>query len=126
MKPKKNSLPDLHPKAQLLITGKPILASQAVELISFSADLCFRNWCSADGAIGHIDSIMPRSSYSQLTGDLKKLAERFKFLDLGVSVMSGPPGTFTMPLVSFLLKNGEMMKTNDVHFGHPPPKRMKT
>src|SRR5438270_4107646 len=91
----KTSRITLHPKAQVIITGKPLTPEQAQEVTSFTENLSVDGWCGSDGTIGHIDSVKPEISYEKLYGDLMELAQRFWFLELGVSVMSGPPGTFT-------------------------------
>lgn len=115
--------PVIHPKAQVLITGASLTPDQAKRVIEASKNFCLQNWCGPDGAIGHIDAIQPNASYDKLYGDLLELS-KFFFLDLGVSVMSGPPKTFTTPVISFSIKDGTLKKGEYVHYGHPPPRRL--
>jgi hypothetical protein len=117
-------LPTLHPRAQVIITGTKLASDQAQTVIKLSEALSLRNWCAEDGSIGHLDSIEPNTSFESFIGDLKTLAQ-VPYLNMGVSVMNGPPGTFVTPIASFLIKNGEMTKTENVHVGHPPPRRLK-
>jgi hypothetical protein len=123
--PLKAKTPSLHPNAQVIITGKPLTPEQACDVIEFSQGLSVTSWCGVDGSIGHIDSIRPNTTFEKLYGDLEELGRKFSFLELGVSVMSGPPGSFTIPVASFQIKQSLLKRKEDVHFGHPPPKRMK-
>ena len=107
----------------MLVTGSALTPDQAKRVIEATQSLCLQNWCSVDGAIGHIDAIQPNASYDKLYGDLLELS-KFFFLDMGISVMSGPPKTFTTPVVSFSIKDGVLKKGEFVHYGHPPPRRL--
>lgn len=126
MKPNQaNKPPSIHPKAQVIITGKSLTPEQAQEVIQFSKGMSVDSWCGVDGSIGHIDSLKPNTTYDKLYSDLLELTNKFYFLDLGISVMSGPPGTFTMPVVSFQLKECSLKRNGTPHYGHPAPKRLK-
>jgi hypothetical protein len=123
MKSTNISQPKLHPQAQVIITGSPITSEQAKRVIQASNGMCFDSWCGDDGSIGYLDSIKLGTSYQQIWSHLCELSN-FTFLNLGVSVMNGPPKTPTYPVASFLVKDGIVKKTTDVHYGHPPPKRI--
>lgn len=116
-----------HSQAQVLVSGKPVPPELVMSLIRFSAQhiRIFQDWIALDGSVGHLDSIHLGSTYEQVVGELTLLAKEHPFLDVAVSVMSGPPGTFTIPVVTFHLKEGTVKKSPFAHFGHPPPKRVK-
>lgn len=121
----KPTQPVLHPNAQVLITGKPLNPVQAQEVMAFTQDLSLNGWCASDGSIGHLDSIKPNTTYEKLWSDLQALSVKFPFLDMGISVMSGPPGSFNLPLVSFHLHKSKLRKDPMAHMTHPPPQRLK-
>lgn len=122
-KPKSHSI---HPNAQIIITGHPLTPEQAQEVMEFSKELSVSSWCAADGSIGHIDGVRPHTTFDKLYTDLLELSMRFSFLDMGVTVMSGPPGTFTQPVLGFSLKKSSLKRSELPHVGHPAPKRMKS
>lgn len=125
---RKQSTVRIPPQAQVLISGKPVGSEQAQDLMAFSIQhlSSFQNWCSLDGSIGHLDAILPAATYDQLVSELELLTKKFPFLDVALSIMSGPPGTFTVPLVTFHLKEGTLKRSASAHFGHPAPKRLKS
>ena len=115
----------LHTQAQVIVTGTSLTHKQAEAIINFSKTISLSSWCSSDGLIGHIDSIKPNTTYEQLYADLMLLAQMFKFLELGISIMSGPPGSYTHPLVSFRIYQGKLKQSLNPHAGHPAPKRLR-
>lgn len=88
--------------------------------------MSFSGWCSPEGAIGHLDGFLRKITYEQLLEELGTLANTFPFLDdMGVAVMSGPPGSPVLLVLSLRLQNRKVKRVPDAHFGHPPPKRLK-
>lgn len=115
----------LHPQAQVIITGKTLLPEQVTAIKPLiDSGFCVANWLNDDGCVGHLGSIEPKTTLEKFNGDMEKLRE-YKFLDLGITLMSGPPGTFVMPVVSYSLKNGNLTQNPNAHFSHPPPRRFK-
>lgn len=127
MKKKKNPKPfQIHPRAQLIITGKPVKSEQIDMLRECVGNqFCVTNWFSSDGTIGHIDSMQPQVEFEKFYWDFDRLT-CLPFLDIGITVMNGPPGVHVSPVASYALKNGTFSKRENVHFGHPPPRRLKT
>jgi len=122
---KRSNFPNLHPKAQLIITGMPLTSAQVADVLIFSEQQrTFQGWCSVDGAIGHLDSMQPNATCDQIHQELEELSRKFNFLELAISIMSGPPGTFTSPLITFHVKKGVVRRDHAGHVGHPPPKRI--
>lgn len=119
------SASEFHPRTQVLITGKPITEEQAESVIAFSKSMGVQGWCSPDGTLGHLDSIEPGTTMERLMKDLKGLAKVFGFLDMGITIMNGPPGTRTFPMESYRLKNKELKSDPNPHIGHTPPMRLK-
>ena len=122
----------LHPEAQVIITGKRLSTEQVKLLINSNGEeelltsCLISSWFDArDGYIGHIDSVFPGVTYEELQEVLKDLAKKYSFLDLGISIMSGPPGTFTKPLISFSIFKNTLKQTYLPHINHFPPKRIK-
>jgi hypothetical protein len=109
----------------VIVTGKPLSPEQAASVASFADTMSFSGWCSPEGTIGHLDGFSRKSTYEQLLEELRVLANTFPFLDMGVTVMSGPPGSPVLPVLSLRLQNGRAKRVPDAHFGHPPPKRLK-
>ncbi len=126
MKKDKNPKPfPIHPKAQVIITGR-LLKPEHVQTLKerVGSNFCVTNWFTNDGIVGHIDSIQPGVEFEKFYWDFERLAS-LSFLDIGVTVMSGPPGVHVTPVASYMLKNGTFSKRENVHFGHPPPRRLK-
>jgi hypothetical protein len=121
----KQPVPSLHPQAQVIVTGKPLSPEQAVSVVSFADTMSFNGWCSPEGTIGHLDGFLKKITYGQLLEELEALANAFPFLDMGVTVMSGPPGSPVLPVLSLKLQNRNVKRVSGAHFGHPPPKRLK-
>lgn len=116
--------PRIHPNAQLIITGKSITFDQAHEVVLFCQNLSIKNWCSKNGTIGYIDSIQPNTTYKQFYEDLTLLSQNFVFLDLGITIMTGPPKTYTEPQFSFSIKNMVLKREFNPHMNHSAPKRI--
>lgn len=124
-RPPKQPTPSFAANTQIIVTGKPLTPSQATSVIFFANTMSFGSWCSPEGVIGHLDGLLREITYEQLLQELKMLATIFPFLDMGVTVMSGPPGNPVLPVLSLKVQNQEVKKVADAHFGHPPPKRLK-
>lgn len=115
----------LHPQAQVIITGKPLQPEEVAKLNDFIKDsFCVKNWFNPEGSIGHLDSIEPGTTMEKFRNDWNYLRDCL-FLDLGITLMNGPPGSFVTPIVSYKLKHGVLQEGLDVHFLHPPPRRFK-
>jgi hypothetical protein len=126
MKHKPTKSANIHPRAQIIITGTKIDESNLpLFREALGTKFPIMNWVGADGSIGHIDSIQPGVSLEALQTELERIA-MLKFLDIGITVMSGPPGNLVSPVVSFLIKNGSCAAKPNVHMAHPPPRRIKT
>lgn len=115
----------IHPQAQVIITGKPLSVDQVDSINKIvGSKFCVANWLGPDGTVGHIDAIRPGTTFEMFQADWLKLIDCL-FLDLGITVMNGPPGSPVIPVVSYALKHGTMSRQPDVHFSHPPPRRLK-
>lgn len=113
----------VHPKAQVIITGKTLLPDQVQTIRSLTVgDFCVANWLNDDGMVGHLDSVEPGTTFEKFKEDWSRLAE-CKFLDLGITLMNGPPGTPVVPVVSYSLKKGVLSRQEHVHYLHPAPRR---
>jgi len=110
----------------VIVTGKPISRQQAASVIVFAESMSFQGWCSPEGTIGHLDGFLQNTTYYQLLAELQSLANMFPVLDMGVTVMSGPPGSHVFPVLSLRIQNQKVKITTDVHSGHPPPKRLNS
>lgn len=115
----------VHPQAQVIITGKPLSPEQVETVGSLMAlGFCVKNWLGSDGTVGHIDSVLPGTNFDKFQQDWSKLMS-CQGLDLGITVMSGPPGSPVIPVASYSLKHGNLSRQENVHFSHPPPRRLK-
>jgi hypothetical protein len=125
MKKAPNPSHAVHPQAQVIITGKPLTPEQVAEVSQVIGDnFCVSNWIDSDGRIGHLDSLKPGTTIEQFKENWTKLT-KFDYLDLGITLMNGPPGTPVFPVASYCLKNGRLSKQMNVHYLHPPPRRFK-
>lgn len=121
----KPAVVSVHPRAQVIITGKPLLPAQIETVRKLTGPgFCVSNWFNNDGAIGHLDSVEPGTTLEKFKEDWSKLVDCL-FLDLGITLMNGPPGTPVIPLVSYSLRHGTLSRQADVHYSHPPPRRFK-
>ncbi len=112
---------------QVIVSGQSV----APELAARVRHYCIENglfavdWCHPNGTIGYFDASNRVIESAELYSELTKLALEFPRLELGVSLMSGAPGTYTTPEVSWSVYDGKVMKHPFPHAGHKPPTRYK-
>ncbi len=113
---------------QIIITGKSVSVDEAKNI----RDFCLKNgifavnWCHPDGNIGFLDASLKPIDQSILKQDLLVLLKIFPYLQLGVTLMSGIPGKYNLPVAQFITLNNKVTSvTMPPHFGHPPPRRYK-
>jgi hypothetical protein len=112
---------------QVIITGVSVDSetSNKINLYCSLYGFFCSNWCNVDGEIGHIDASIKPINKKIILSDLTKLLKEFPDLELGITILSGPPGTFTLPVMQFLVKNGSIENNSLPHLNHPAPKRFK-
>ena len=116
--------PVLHPQAQVIITGKRVPLNVAPRLAMYTETMPVRGWCNPIGDIGFIDSVEPGTTYQSLCDSFHALCTEFMDLDLGITVMNGPPGHYNQPVASFSLKGTKFQVNKFPHIDHPPPRRL--
>lgn len=114
-------------KLQLIVTGRSISPDEAMNLRSFLTVGGFfaTEFIHPNGEIGHFDSTVKEVTWQIVRQELTVLANTFKQLELGISLMTGPPGAYNRVLKSYLVKNGVVKEDTCPHIGHGPPKRYK-
>jgi len=114
-------------KNQIIVSGDSLGLEQATEVRAW----CQRNeffatdWCHPDGTIGYIDIANREVDNKGMREQLQKIALEFVILELGVSVMSGPPGHYNVPLFGFKVSKGRVTNCVMPHSGHKAPRRWK-
>lgn len=112
---------------QIIVTGLNVTSNKASEIRAFCTlqNVFSVNWCHPDGVIGYIDSSEKPIDSVELKKDLESLVRQFPDLELGISLMSGPPKSYNFPICQFLVSGGKVKKQDFPHIGHKAPKRYK-
>lgn len=107
---------------QLIITGLKIKENSNKILEFVNNGIKLKNWIDYDGNIGHLGNTTLTTI--EVKHELKMVSENFKDLELGVSYMSGPNGSYNSIIETFKIKNGKILKIPNPHVGHPPPRKI--
>ena len=116
------------PLPQVIVTGISVSLDKANKIREFCAvhGIFAVDWCHLDGTIGYIDASSKPLNTALLKQDLTKIAKEFPFLQLGVTLMSGPPGVYNAPRAQFSVVEARVIKEPTTpHLGHPAPQRIK-
>ena len=113
---------------QIIITGMDIVPTTVGAINNYLRTSLFPapGFCHDHGGIGYIDSGDRELTVKELSLELEELARRFPILELGVSLMSGAPGSYNLPVAGFLVKGGVVKRSQMPHLGHKPPQRNKS
>lgn len=111
--------------AQVLITGISVSPETSGLIAEFTKNHIITFWCHPDGTMGHLDSVKGSPSMNQISTEFHDVANKFPYLELAITIMSGSTGTWNQPLVTYSLNHGKFRIDNSgmAHFGHPAPKR---
>ena len=127
MKKKNTDSVILVPNAQVIITGKQVPLESVLGILEFTKSHSISNWCHSNGYIGHLDSIKTPAVFEKICDEFHSVARQFPFLELAITFMDNVPGSYNQPVVSYILINGTIKRSqgSTAHNGHPPPKRSK-
>lgn len=109
----------------VIISGNTLTPTQVETLKAYPGELPISRWYSEKtGQVGYIDGLSLSLEEWEFYKIFSEYANKFPFLNLGITVMSGKKGSFVQPLVSYRVVNGSLKYGECVHTTHSAPRRI--
>lgn len=107
---------------QLIITGLRLKQNHKQILDFVNSTLKIKNWIDVEGNVGHIGNTTLTNV--EVKHELKIISEAFPEIEIGITYMSGPSGSYNSILDAYKITKGKILKTINPHAGHPAPRKI--